>query len=63
MVEVRHCRGCGFPVARIAAACPKCKIGSPGYTEHELSVRRWKLLAGFVALLALAAAFARPIGP
>ncbi|MBM3907620.1 MAG: hypothetical protein FJ363_06005 [Gemmatimonadetes bacterium] len=50
-------------MARIAAACPKCKIGSPGYTEHELSVRRWKLLAGFVALLALAAAFARPIGP
>ena len=57
MMEVRQCRRCGFPVAKIAAMCPKCKQTAPGYTDHELTVRRWKLLAGFVCLLALAAAF------
>lgn len=63
MVEVRACRGCGFTVARIAAACPKCRIGLPGYSQHELTVRRWRWLAGFIAILALAAAFVRPSGP
>ncbi len=62
MVDVRQCRGCGFPVVRIAAMCPKCKKAAPGYTDQELTVRRWKLLLSFIGILALVAAFTLPGG-
>ena len=58
MVEVRQCRGCGFPVARIAARCPRCKKSSPGYSDRELKVRRWKMLLGVIAILVVATAVA-----
>ncbi|MHB8838669.1 MAG: hypothetical protein ACYC7F_06925 [Gemmatimonadaceae bacterium] len=44
-------------MARIAAMCPKCKKAAPGYTDQELTVRRWKLLLSFIGILALVAAF------
>lgn len=61
MVDVRQCRRCAFPVTRNAAVCPKCRRRSPGYSEYELTVRRWVVLVGLVAVLALVAAFVHPV--